>query len=105
MRAFSFYKTNTISIMFYLYIIYSKSADIYYKGITENPENRLFQHNNNLTRYSADKAPWMFVFLKEVETKKEVLIQEKRIKKLNRRSLELLINSTENNLKKILNQI
>ena len=91
--------------MFYLYIIYSKSADVYYKGITENPENRLFQHNNNLTRYSADKAPWEFVFLKEVETKKEVLIEEKRIKKLNRRSLELMINSKENNLKKILNQI
>ena len=91
--------------MFYLYIIYSKSADVYYKGITENLEKRLFQHNNNLTRYSADKAPWIFVFLKEVETKKEVLIEEKRIKKLNRRSLELMFKSKENDLEKILNGI
>ena len=91
--------------MFYLYIIYSKSADVYYKGITENLKKRLFQHNNNLTRYSADKAPWIFVFLKEVETKKEVLIEEKRIKKLNRRSLELMFKSKENNLEKILNGI
>ncbi|MFN9354261.1 MAG: GIY-YIG nuclease family protein, partial [Chitinophagales bacterium] len=31
--------------MFYVYIIYSASGDVYYKGYTENIDKRLAEHN------------------------------------------------------------
>ena len=83
--------------MYYTYIIYSSSHTIFYKGITDNPERRLFEHNNNLSRFTADKGPWEMVYLKEWNTKKEALIEEKRIKRLNVRSLELLIRNYKGN--------
>ena len=83
--------------MYYTYIIYSSSHTIFYKGITDNPERRLFEHNNNLSRFTADKGTWEMVYLKEWNTKKEALIEEKRIKRLNVRSLELLIRNYKGN--------
>ncbi|MCC7317117.1 MAG: GIY-YIG nuclease family protein [Bacteroidales bacterium] len=83
--------------MYYTYIIYSSSHTIFYKGITDNPERRLFEHNNNLSRFTADKGPWEMVYLKEWATKREALIEEKRIKRLNVRSLELLIRNYKGN--------
>lgn len=81
--------------MFYLYMIYSEVCDEFYKGITENPVQRLFEHNNALSRHTAGKGPWKLVYLKQFNTKKEALIQEKRIKKLNRRSVLKLIESQD----------
>ena len=83
--------------MYYTYIIYSSSHTIFYKGITDNPERRLFEHNNNLSRFTADKGPWEMVYLKDWATKREALIEEKRIKRLNVRSLELLIRNYKGN--------
>jgi len=77
--------------MFYFYILYSETVDEYYKGITENPELRLWQHNNNQGRHTSNRGPWNLVYLKEFELKRHALIEEKRVKKLNRRSIELLI--------------
>lgn len=67
--------------MNYVYIIYSQRLDIYYKGITQNPENRLFEHNNGLSRFTAGKGPWELVFLEKFQTKTQALIREKQIKK------------------------
>lgn len=38
--------------MFYVYIIYSKTFDVYYKGFSENISQRLLYHNDNNSRYS-----------------------------------------------------
>ncbi|MCD4773019.1 MAG: GIY-YIG nuclease family protein [Bacteroidales bacterium] len=38
---------------YYVYIIKSDSIGIFYKGFTSNPEKRLFEHNNNKSRYTA----------------------------------------------------
>ena len=78
--------------MFYVYIIYSKNFDVYYKGFSENISQRLLYHNNNKSRYTSNKGPWELVYSKAFETKKEALIEELRLKKLNRKSLETLIN-------------
>ncbi|MBW6492627.1 MAG: GIY-YIG nuclease family protein [Lentimicrobium sp.] len=76
--------------MYYTYIIYSSRLDLYYKGITGDPGHRLWEHNSNLSRYTSDKGPWELVYLKEYENKHDALVEEKRLKKLNRRSVELL---------------
>lgn len=67
--------------MFYVYIIFSHRLDIYSKGITQNPEKRLFEHNNGLSRFTAGKGPWELVFLEKFQTKTQALIREKQIKK------------------------
>ena len=52
---------------------------------------RLAQHNSNLGKYTSSRGPWQLVFSVEFETKREALIEEKRIKKLNKKSLDKLI--------------
>jgi putative endonuclease len=78
--------------MYYTYIIYSATLDIYYKGISRDPLHRLWEHNNDKSRFTAAKGPWVLVYIKVFETKKLALIEERRIKSLNRRSLEHMIN-------------
>jgi len=75
----------------YTYIIYSKSFDLYYKGETADIEKRLADHNADLSRFTAGKGPWKLVWAKTFSNRREALIEEKRLKKLNRRSLEKLI--------------
>ena len=76
--------------MFWVYIL--KNPDnIYYKGFTEDLPKRIKQHNNSESRFTAEKGPWDLVYAKSFQTKREALIEEKRIKRLNKRSLELLL--------------
>ena len=82
---------GAFSVMYFSYIIFSASSDVFYKGSSSNPQQRLWEHNNNLSHYTAGKGPWTLVYIKEFSTKREALIDEKRLKKLNRRSIELLI--------------
>jgi putative endonuclease len=83
--------------MYYVYIIYSKDFDVYYKGFSENVAQRLLYHNENRSRYTSNKGIWKLVYskAKAFETKKEALIEELRLKKLNRKSIEVLIQSQE----------
>ena len=85
---------------FYVYIIANKTDNELYKGFTENPSQRIEQHNASGSQFTSTKTGWYFVFLKMFELKREALIYEKRIKKLNHRSLLKLINSDENILRK-----
>jgi putative endonuclease len=82
--------------MFYVYIIFSDSNNTFYKGITADPRRRIFEHNNGLSRHTKGKGPWKFVFLNSYISKREALREELRVKKLNLRSLYLLINSDTN---------
>jgi len=75
----------------FVYIIQSQTKGILYKGCTSSIEKRLFEHNNNLGRFTKGKGPWKLVFLKEFETKKEALIYERKIKKANSEYLKSLI--------------
>ena len=76
-----------------VYILYSESCEVYYKGYSENVAQRLWEHNNDLSRYTKGKGPWRIVFTKVFQTKKEALIFERKIKRLNKVSLEKLIDS------------
>lgn len=78
--------------------MYSESHDLYYKGIDENISRRLYEHNSGKTRYSDGKGPWRLVYLKTAVTKSEAPIEEKRLKRLNKRSLESLIISAGNEI-------
>ena len=77
--------------MFYVYIIYSQELDVYYKGFTENVEKRIDAHQLGLSRYTSKASDWELVYVANFSTKREALIEEKRIKRLNKVSLEKLI--------------
>ena len=81
---------------YFVYILFSERCDLYYKGYTENYDRRLWEHNSDIGRYSNSKGPWVIVYLKECPTKRDALIEERRLKRLNRRSLEKLIQSSGN---------
>ena len=83
----------------FVYILYSESKDIFYKGESEQPLARLEEHNKNLSRYTSNKGPWKMVYLEECENKTEALRKEKMLKKQNRKYLLWLIEQSTNKLK------
>ena len=77
--------------MFYTYIIFSKSLQVYYKGYSADLTQRLEKHNSGNSTYTSKANDWEMVYWKSFLTKKEALIEEKRLKKLNVNSLQKLI--------------
>ena len=80
---------------YYVYIIYSPSQDIYYKGSTENPLQRLSAHNAGDSQYTHGKGPWQMIYLEEIPSKTEMLIREKKLKRGNKAYFEKLIASPD----------
>ena len=77
--------------MFYLYILFSDKAGHYYVGHTDDPDRRLFEHNNPQgVSYSSKHIPWKIVFKYPVsDNRSDAIIIEKYIKK--RKSKGLLM--------------
>jgi len=84
---------------FYVYIIQSQADGSYYKGFSENPPNRLLQHNNEECTYTSRKTPWGLVYVEELPTKREALIRERGLKKYAHAQIQKLILTDRNILK------
>jgi len=67
--------------MFYTYVLYSESRQVYYKGFTENVTKRFNEHNNNLSRYTAGKGPWRLIIVEQFDQKRNALMREKGLKR------------------------
>ena len=78
-------------MFYFVYIIQFEVYNTFYKGYTQNPEYRLYQHNNGESRYTSNKTQWKLVYLEEFETKREAVIREKQIKRFNSQYLKELI--------------
>ena len=76
---------------FYVYILYSASLDIYYKGFSTDVEKRLEYHLNSEHKFTSKAKDWVIVYVKEFAEKTDALREEQRLKKLNRESIERLI--------------
>lgn len=74
-----------------VYIIYSKSHDIYYKGFTTNLQKRIQDHNNNRSTFTKNKGPWELVYTESFIDKKSALQREKQLKRQNRKYLKWLL--------------
>jgi putative endonuclease len=81
--------------MFYAYILHSKNLQIYYKGFTSDLVQRLISHNSGKSNYTSRTDDWIMVYCKSFPTKREALLEEKRLKKLNVISLQKLIQDFE----------
>jgi putative endonuclease len=69
--------------MFYIYIIYSETADKYYTGYSEDPWSRIIQHNeNDADKYTGKYDNWKLAAVFEVsEDRGEAMKLERFIKK------------------------
>ncbi|MBL7788963.1 MAG: GIY-YIG nuclease family protein [Chitinophagales bacterium] len=81
--------------MFYIYIIHSKTANKYYTGYSENPWERIQQHNeNDLDKFTGKYDNWeLAAVFKVSDNRGEAVLIEKFIKKQKSRKLiEKLVN-------------
>ncbi|MCK7539742.1 MAG: GIY-YIG nuclease family protein [Marinilabiliales bacterium] len=65
---------------FWVYIIYSDSTDTYYKGQTEDLEDRLSRHNNGWEKATRQGIPWRLVWKAEKADRSSSLDTGKKIK-------------------------
>jgi putative endonuclease len=81
---------------FYVYILQSGFDGSFYKGYSENPLQRLAQHNNGESLYTSLKRPWKLVYIEMFADKRSALIREKNLKKATIQRLQEIINSNKN---------
>jgi putative endonuclease len=62
------------------YILQSKTTSRFYVGSTENPENRLQEHNAGETRSTRHGVPWEVIWTEEFPTRVEAGARERQIK-------------------------
>ena len=85
--------------MFYIYIIFSISADKYYVGHSDDPLRRLIEHNSSLhNTYTSKYRPWVLkAYFPVSDDRGQALIIEKYIKKQkSKKFIELLIEHKDN---------
>ena len=76
---------------YYVYILENQEG-VYYKGITTDIEKRLAQHNDaSKSKYTSSRGPWILLGVKKMADKRSALIEERRIKRLNKASLLIYI--------------
>lgn len=65
--------------MFYVYVL-NNLQGLLYKGVTENLEERVKEHNNNTTRWTGKREPWKLVYFEEYGDKTEAYRRERFFK-------------------------
>jgi putative endonuclease len=78
---------------FFVYVIYSRDHDKFYRGVTVDPERRLFEHNEGFSRWTSQFRPWELFYLEVYEFKRDALIREKVLKKYSKDQLRNLRNT------------
>ncbi len=76
---------------YFVYIIYSGDHDKFYRGVSSDPERRLWEHNEGFSRWTSQYRPWKLYYLEVYELKKDALIREKVLKKYSKSQLQNLI--------------
>lgn len=78
----------------HLFVYILKCADdSYYVGVTNNPERRLFEHNEGISEraYTFSRRPCEMVFIDRFNDFNRAIDWETRIKKWSRKKKEALI--------------
>jgi putative endonuclease len=76
---------------YFVYILYSKSTDQFYKGQTSDITDRLIRHNQMREVFTSKGVPWVLLWKKEKETREDALSLEKKLKNLSRKKLILFM--------------
>lgn len=47
---------------YYIYLIESEATGIWYVGLSQNPEERLLQHNKGKSKFTSGHIPWKLLY-------------------------------------------
>ena len=83
--------------MYYCYILYSKTADRFYIGHTNNLDERLKKHNTNHKGFTGKYNDWKIVYTEQYNTKEAAYARERQLKnwKNRQRIIDLINNSNK----------
>lgn len=68
-----------------VYIVYSASLDVYYKGFTSRIDLRLNQHLKGESYYTSRAKDWQLKFVREFDNKTKAIHYESMLKRQNRK--------------------
>ena len=81
---------------YYVYILYSSSTNAFYKGSTNNYEDRINLHNNGEEISTKHGSPWTLVWAIEKPTRSDAILLEKKLKNLSRdRTVQFILKYSE----------
>jgi putative endonuclease len=66
--------------MYYVYVLRSKQLDKLYKGLTNNLDRRLFEHNQGKVQTTKSLLPVELVYVQLCDTRIEARMLEKLLK-------------------------
>jgi len=70
---------------YFVYILYSQHRDRYYIGYSQDPLERLEEHNLGATKSTRPGRPWKIVYIEKCENKSTAIKRELEIKKMKSR--------------------
>jgi len=94
--------------MYYIYILFSETADKFYIGYTQSPKERLLKHNQQekFNTFTRKFRPWRIAALFEVSDDKTLAMQiERFIKKQKSRKFTQMLCDENSQLSGILAQL
>ncbi len=71
----------------FVYILYSPSLKVFYKGHTSNLKGRIVYHNSGFEDYTSKGSPWELCWSAEKETKSQAFQLELKLKNLTKTRL------------------
>ena len=71
----------------FVYILYSKSLDIFYKGQTNDLSDRLNRHNLRQEKATRNGVPWTLLWSSDKPSRSEAVLLEQKLKNLSRKRL------------------
>ena len=72
--------------MYHVYIIESEKDKSWYYGFSENPEKRLYFHNEGKSTYTKSKRPWELISCRSFDMKTEALKFERYLNRTRNKS-------------------
>ncbi|MEL6972697.1 MAG: GIY-YIG nuclease family protein [Bacteroidota bacterium] len=73
--------------MYKVYVLYSAKLDQFYRGQTQDLEDRLQRHNSAQEKATAPGIPWKLVWYTEKSDRSSALDLERKLKNLSRSRL------------------
>ena len=70
---------------YFVYILISKSTHRFYIGQTTDLDERLAYHNGNRVKSTKNRGPWVFLFTTQVNSLKNAIALERKLKNLKSR--------------------
>ena len=81
---------------FYVYVLYSQSKNQFYKGQTNNINERLKRHNQAKEKSTQSGIPWILLWYTSKPSRAKAILLEKKLKNLSRkRTIEFLLKYRE----------